>query len=146
MRAARRILCLISVLAFIDACGVARAQDIIFVVNKEVQISKIKTADLRAIFTGEKTRFADGTHAVPVILKGGPAHEVFVQNYCGESPNEFRAQWRKAVFTGQGAMPRTFDTEEALIAYVAETPGAVGYVSRVLPKNKDNVKALTTLK
>ncbi len=118
-------------LAFLACAGAANAQDVIFVANRDVQVSAISASDLRAIFTGEKTRFADGSHAVPVILKGGPAHEVFVKNYCRETPEEFRAQWRKAIFTGQGAMPRAFDSESALIAYVAATSGAIGYVSRV---------------
>jgi hypothetical protein len=122
----------------------ARAQDVVLVANKGVQISQITTADLRAIFMGTKTRFSDGSHAVPVTLKGGPAHEVFLRNYVGEGPEEFRSQWRKVVFTGQGAMPRAFDSESALIEYVAATPGAVGYVSRVSPQ--DNVKVLATVK
>jgi ABC-type phosphate transport system substrate-binding protein len=134
-----------SILALLALCSCAAgAQDVVFVANKDVQISVISAADLRAIFTGDKTRFSDGTHAVPVILKGGPATEVFVKNYCNETPNEFRAQWRKAVFTGQGSMPKTFDSESALIAYVAETPGAIGYVSRFSPT--DNVKSLTPVK
>jgi len=146
MTAAGKIRWLIWLLALVVLCEVGRAQDVVIVVNKDVQISQIKASDLRAIFTGEKTKFADGTHAVPVILKGGPTHEVFVENYCGESPNEFRAQWRKAVFTGQGSMPKTVDSEAAAIDYVAETPGAVGYVSRLSSKDKKNVKTLIAVK
>src|SRR5271163_2729746 len=97
----------------------AAAQDVVLVANKGVQISQIRNADLRAIFVGEKTRFADGSHAVPVTLKGGPTHEVFLKNHVGQNPAEFRAQWRKAVFTGQGAMPKAFDSEADLIRYVA---------------------------
>jgi hypothetical protein len=48
------------------------------------------------------------------------------------------------VFTGQGAMPKTFDSESALIEYVADTPGAVGYVSRISPQ--DLVKLLAAVK
>jgi hypothetical protein len=143
-RKATRKRWLIPLLGLITGCGAARAQDVIFVANVGVQISTIKASDLHAIFTGEKTRLADGTHVVPVILKGGPVHEVFLKNYCGESPNEFRAQWQKAVFTGQGSMPRAFGSEAAVIDYVAQTPGAVGYVSRLSPH--DGVKALTALK
>jgi hypothetical protein len=132
---------LIALLAFASYGAAARAQDVVLVANKGVQISQIRVSDLRAIFTGDKTRFADGTHAVPVILRGGPVHEVFVRNYCGESTGEFRAQWQKAIYTGQGAMPKIFDSESAVIDYVAVTPGAVGYVSRISPQ--DNVKALT---
>jgi hypothetical protein len=135
---------LILLLGFLGCCCAAAAQDVVLVANKSVQISSIRSSDLRAIFTGEKTRFADGSHAVPVTLKGGPAHEVFLKHYCDESPDEFRAQWRKAVFTGQGAMPRAFASESALIEYVVATPGAVGYVSRISPQ--DDVKSLTPLK
>jgi hypothetical protein len=135
---------LLLLLGFAGWCCAAGAQNVVLVANVSVQISSIRASDLRAIFTGEKTRFADGSHAVPVTLKGGPAHEVFLKNYCDESPDEFRAQWRKAVFTGQGAMPKAFASEAALIEYVVATPGAVGYVSRILPQA--NVKALTLLK
>jgi hypothetical protein len=116
----------------------------VLVANKGVQISEITDADLRGIFMGTRTRFADGSHAVPVTLRGGPVHEVFLNNHVGEGPEEFRAQWRKVVFAGQGAMPKAFDSESALIEYVAATPGAVGYVSRI--SSQDGVKVLASVK
>src|SRR6202161_3612260 len=131
---------LILLLASLGSWSAARAQDVVLVANKSVKISEITYADLRAIFLGTKTRFADGSHAVPVTLKGGAVHEVFLKNYVGEGPEEFRSQWRKLVFTGQGAMPRAFDSESALIEYVAATPGAVGYASRI--SLQDQVKHL----
>jgi hypothetical protein len=140
----RKTRCLILLLAFIGCGSAASAQDVVLIANKSVQITEIRDADLRALFTGEKTRFANGSHAVPVTLKGGPAHEVFLRNHLGESPDQFRAQWQKAVFTGQGAMPIAFASESALLQYVAATPGAVGYVSRISPG--DNVKSITLSK
>jgi len=131
-------------LTFIAYKPAASAQDIVLVANKGVQIFAIKDSDLRAIFTGSKTRFSDGSHAIPVTLKGGPTHEVFLQNHLGESPADFQAQWRKAVFTGEGAMPRAFDSEASLIEYVSNTPGAIGYVSRISPQ--DPVKRLVSFK
>ncbi len=131
-------------LASFGAWSAARAQDVVLVANRGVQISAITDADLRAIFTGTKTRFSDGSHAVPVTLKGGAAHEVFLKNHLGEDSQEFRSQWRKLVFTGQGAMPKALDSESALLEYVAATPGAVGYVSRF--SSQDGVKLLATVK
>jgi hypothetical protein len=136
--------CLILLLGSLASWSAARAQDIVVVANKGVQISEISDADLRAIFMGKRTRFADGSHAVPVTLKGGPAHEVFLKNHVGESPEEFRTQWRKEIFTGLGAMPKAFDSESALIDYVAATPGAVGYVSQI--SSQDRVKSLAAVK
>jgi hypothetical protein len=69
-----------------------------------------------------------------------------LKNHVREDPDEFRAQWRKAVFTGQGAMPKTFDSEAALLQYVAVTPGALGYVSQISPQGHDNVKCLPVVK
>ena len=132
--------CLILLLGFMSCWSAANAQDVVLVVNKGVQISEIRDADLRALFLGAKTRFADGSRAIPVTLKGGPTHEVFLRNHLDETPADYQAQWRKAVFTGQGAMPKSFESESALIEYVAATPGAVGYVSRISPQ--DPVKRL----
>jgi hypothetical protein len=134
----------ILLMALIGGFCSARAQDVVLVANPSVQISEIKEYDLRAIFTGEKTKFSDGSHAVPVVLRGGPVHEVFLKRHLNQSPDDFRALWRKAVFTGQGAMPKSFDSELALIEYVAATPGAIGYVSRIRPQ--DRVKSITPLK
>jgi hypothetical protein len=142
MRKARFLMLLL--LASLGSWSAAGAQDVVLVANKGVKISEITNADLRAIFMGTKTRFADGSHAVPVTLKGGPAHEVFLKHYVGENPEEFRSQWRKLVFTGQGAMPRAFGSESALIEYVADTPGALGYASRI--SSHDNVKLLAAVK
>jgi ABC-type phosphate transport system substrate-binding protein len=141
MRAIDKTRWLVLLVGFVSCCSAAGAQDVVLVANKGVQISEIKDAALRAIFTGDKTRFPDGSHAVPVTLKGGPVHEVFLRNHVGESPEEFRSQWNKVVFTGQGAMPKAFDSESALIEYVAATPGAVGYVSRI--SSQEKVKVLS---
>lgn len=117
-----------------------RAQDVTIVINRGSSVSQITEAQLRDIFTGTRSRFDDGGRAIPVLLKGGPAHEVFLHRHIRETPDEFRARWRKAVFTGQGSMPKEFASEAALLEYVAVTPGAIGYVSRL--KNPDAVKVL----
>jgi hypothetical protein len=135
---------LILLAGLLGCASAAAAQDVVLVANQSVHISEISAADLRAIFVGAKTRFADGSHAVPVILKGGAAHEVFLKKHIGEDPEAFRAQWRKEVFTGEGAMPKICDSEAALLEYVAVTPGAVGYVSRISPQ--DHVKAISAMK
>jgi ABC-type phosphate transport system substrate-binding protein len=111
--------------------GTAGAQDVIIVANRNVTLPEISSGQLRDIFTGTRSRLKDGTRVTAVLLKGGPAHEVFLRNHVGENPEEFRTRWRKAMFTGQGAMPKEFSSEAALLDHVANTPGAIGYVSRV---------------
>lgn len=125
------------------AFSAARAQDVMIVINRQVSISQITPTELREIFTGSRIRFHDGMHAIPVVLKGGPIHEVFLRHHLDQSPEEFRTLWRKAVFSGQGAMPREFASESAALEYIASTPGAIGYVSHVRPDNNVAILAVS---
>ena len=120
------------------------AQDVLVVVNKTVSCSQMSSSELREMYLGLRSHFSDVGRAIPVVLKGGPVHEVFLHHYIGDNPDEFRTRWRKAVFTGQGAMLKEFSTEAALLDYVAATPGAIGYVSRV--PDPDSVKVLMVSK
>jgi hypothetical protein len=132
------------VLALGVLCAAASAQDVFIVANKSVSVSQLTSGQIRDLFTGSRSRFADGSRAVPVILKGGPVHEVFLHRHIGETPEEFRMGWRKLVFTGQGSTLKEFASESALIDYVSITPGAIGYVSRV--SEPDAVKILIVSK
>jgi len=129
--------------ALLFTAAIARGQDIVIIANPSVQISQISGAQLRKIFTGVRSRFDDGTRAVPVLLTGGPAHEVFLSKHIGDTAEEFQTRWRKLVFTGQGSMPRQFTSETALLSSVAATPGAIGYVSR--PPEGNAVKVLSVV-
>ncbi|MFZ0772208.1 MAG: hypothetical protein WCA49_24965 [Candidatus Sulfotelmatobacter sp.] len=122
------------------SCSLARAQDVVVIVNNQVKATAASKDDIRAVFTGDKTSLSDGSHVTPVTLKGGAAHEVFLKNYVEKSDAAFRTAWRSLVFTGQGSMPKTVDSEAAMLEYVAATPGAIGYVSKVT--EHDKVKTL----
>ena len=125
------------------ACAAALGQDVVIVANKDVSISQISNAQLRDIFTGVRSRFEDGKRVIPVLLKGGPAHEVFLHKHLRDNPIEFRARWQKAVFIGQGSMLKEFNSEAALLDYVGVTPGAIGYVSRVSEANAVKVLSVS---
>ena len=53
----------------------------------------------------------------------------FVKKFAGKSAKQFTNYWRKMVFSGKGKMPQAFADEAALIAFVASTPGALGYAT-----------------
>jgi ABC-type phosphate transport system substrate-binding protein len=133
------------ILVFAFGSG-AWAQDVLIVANKNVSISQITSSQLRELFTGARSSFKDGSRAMPVVLKGGPVHEVFLRKHVGDSPEEFRMRWRKAVFTGQGSMLKECGSEAALLEYIISTPGAVGYVSRLVDESSVKVLAVAAEK
>lgn len=122
------------------AAATVLADDSEIVVNSSVKGIDISTSELRDIFSGARTSLSSGAHIVPVTLKDGATHEAFLKEHIGKSDSAFRATWRNLVFTGQASMPRSFDTEAALLEYVAATPGAIGYASK--NAKHDNVKTL----
>ena len=117
----------------------AHAQEII--VNASVKITEISKSDLGDIFTGASSNYEDGSRAVAVNLKTGPVREALLKNYVGKSDAAYCAAWRVLVFSGQSVMPKNFDTEVALIDYVAFVPGAIGYIGS--PANSKKIKSLT---
>ena len=62
-------------------------------------------------------------------LQSGNVHKAFLKKYVGKSASQFRNHWKRLEFTGKGKPPKWFSSEEKL-EYVAEKPGAIGYVSR----------------
>jgi hypothetical protein len=76
-----------------------------------------------------------------VLLKSGSAHDEFLSEYVGKNDTAFRASWRSLVFSGQATMPKSLDSEAAVVEYVAHNAGAVGYIGKATPH--DGVKVLS---
>jgi ABC-type phosphate transport system substrate-binding protein len=129
------------VLGMALSCGWARAQ-VVVIANSGVKASEVSADELRDVFTGDKSSLKDGSKVTPVTLKGGADHEAFLKAYVGKNDPAFRTGWRSLVFTGQGSMPKTFDTEPEMVNYVASTPGAIGYVGKDTAHDKAKTLAV----
>ena len=119
--------------------AVVHAQ-VVVIANASVKASDVSSTDLREVFTGASSSLKDGSHVAPVLLKSGIVSDGFLTLYVGKSDAAFRASWRSLLFSGQGTMPRTLDSEAAVVEYVAHTPGAIGYIAKATPH--EGVKTL----
>ena len=54
---------------------------------------------------------------------------------------QFSIYWKRLIFTGKGTPPTSFASDEKVVAFVARTPGAIGYVS-----TKAELKDVKTIK
>jgi hypothetical protein len=104
--------------------------DVKLIAHPDVPDVACSEKNAQRIFLGKKTRWEGGLRVVPVMLRDGDVHEIFVEDLLDRSVAKFEIYWKQAVFTGKGIPPRSFDSELALMAYVADTPGAVGYVAK----------------
>jgi len=118
----------------------AQAQ-VLVIANPGVKATEVSKGDLKDVFTGASTSLKGGGHVTPVLQKGGPAHDVFLSSFVGKNDTALRADWKTLVFSGQATMPKTVDSDAAVVEYVAHTPGAVGYIGKFAAH--DGVKVLT---
>jgi TonB family protein len=121
----------------------ASSGDVKVIANNNVSTDSISVAELRSIFLLQRKSLKDGSTVEPVLQKGGAAHAAFFGQFLHRDAEEIRVYYQGMVFTGKGSMPKELDSDAAVVAYVARTRGAVGYVSGVADTN--GVKVLTVV-
>jgi ABC-type phosphate transport system substrate-binding protein len=89
-------------------------------------------ADAKAIkklFLGKSNELG-GAAAVPVDQAANSAMRTeFLQKVLGQTPEDNKAHWTEQIFTGQGTPPKEVGDDAKVKAFVASTPGAVGYIN-----------------
>jgi TonB family protein len=129
MKSAKVLARLIAAGWVIFAAVGAWAGDIKVIANSSVKADTISAAELKRVFLEEKISLADGTHVEPVLNKDGEVHEAFAQQYLGLSGDDLQTYYRTLLFSGRGSMPKAFESDAEVVAYIARTRGAIGYVS-----------------
>lgn len=133
------LLPLISVLLLASTVHAADG-NVVIIANKSVPGSSITSATLKLIYLGKKNTWSDGSAVVPVALQSGNTHESFLNAFIEKTASQYSSFWKQAIFTGEGTPPRAFAVSSELVSYVANTPGAVGYVAAGF--SVENVKIL----
>jgi hypothetical protein len=125
-------------LAFVvPQCAVAA--DVKVIANSSVTATSVSAGDIKDVFLLDKDSLG-GSHVEPVLTKGGPAHEAFLKDYIGRNDSALQAFYRSLVFTGKASMPKMLASDAEVVAYVAKTKGAIGYVGS--GASTDGVKTL----
>lgn len=123
----------------------AFATDVKVIANASVKADIISAPELRRIFLQESGSLGDGTRVQPVIEKDGPVHKAFLQQYLGRTQEDLQTYYRALVFTGRGSMPKVLGSDAEVVAYVAATRGAIGYVSSDSDTTVNGVKTLLVI-
>lgn len=110
------------------------------IVNTAATDTGVSKDVLKALYNGRKRSLPSGAR-VEILDLDGAVHDRFVTDMLDSSPAQYTTYWQRLVFTGQGKLPRVFASEKDLVAYVAATPGAIGYIDAATAH--DGVKVLT---
>ena len=120
-----RTFALLVACAFICARGVAAP---VLIGNKNVAAEKLDAATIKSIFLGKKVAWDSAGRITLAVLKGGPVAEEYFKSAVEMTASAFNNHWRRLAMTGGGTAPKSFEKEEDLRKFVAETPGAVGFI------------------
>jgi ABC-type phosphate transport system substrate-binding protein len=99
------------------------------IVNPQVKGSQIPRTSLSSIFLGRVPRWSDGSEVHPVdqslrsTLRVAFSNDVHQQGLM-----EIQVYWQREIARGR-VPPPVKSSDDAVVEYVASTPGAIGYVS-----------------
>jgi hypothetical protein len=100
----------------------------------------LSKSSLRATFGMRLHAWPDGTAIrVFVMPDDAPLHAAFSKEKLNVFPYQLRSAWDRLVFSGTGQAPDTVSSPEEMLARVANTPGAIGYLTKSMISDKVNV-------
>lgn len=112
------------------AAGMASAADCAFIAHPDCPVATLSKDEVKNILLGAKTKW-DSAGAIRLVLPAdGAVHASVAQEYTARTADQFDKFWKKQVFTGKGVLPDSFKTDAEVIAFIAKTPGAFGYVAQ----------------
>jgi TonB family protein len=139
-----KLLSLVAVVVIIAPVRVIAA-DVKVIANGSIKADMISANEVKSVFLEESNSLSDGTHVEPVLEKDGPVNEAFLHEYLAAGTDEdLQSYYRALVFSGRGSMPKQLGSDAEVVAYVARTKGAIGYVSA--ETTVEDVKTLTIVR
>ncbi len=101
------------------------------IANPTVNPKFINRQTLRSVFTLRVRTWPDGTPVrVFVLDDSDERHAAFCTDVLGTFPYILRRAWDRNLFSGTGLIPETVKNESEMLQKVADTPGAIGYLTR----------------
>jgi ABC-type phosphate transport system substrate-binding protein len=120
---------LIRISLFLVLAGTALAEPAV-IGHKNLAGEKLDATTVKAVFLGKKVAWDGAGRVVLAVLKSGALADAFLQKAADMNASAFSNHWRRLAMTGGGTAPKFFEKEEDLRKFVAETPGAIGFVER----------------
>jgi ABC-type phosphate transport system substrate-binding protein len=115
---------------------------IVHAANPTKQVSK---QELSQLFLKKVKQWKDNNEVIlPVdLVDNSPIRQKFSEMIHGREVASIKAYWQKQIFSGRGVPPEEKKSDEEVLKYVSENPGAVGYIAEATKIDAySNVKVL----
>lgn len=134
----------IILLIFLVLTQIARAEDIIFIVNAENPVSHISVSELRNFYFKKMRQWPTNDLSVRFIDRGAGSsvRDIFLKNYLKKTGSDVELYWiGQKLYTGDSA-PIKEASDDLTIRFVSSFKGAIGYVPASAVLTDKNVKAV----
>lgn len=120
---------LITIGLIVYLSGAAVRAEVVAVVANVSPITALSQTQLIDIFLGKRTRFPDGSSAVPIDqIEGSPTRHEFYAKFAAMSPAQIKAYWSKIIFTGRGQPPKAVANSVEAKKLVLTDLNAISYI------------------
>ena len=130
-------------LVLVPVLGAETSPDYKVVVNSSNTVTTLSRDSLSRIFLKKTTTWPNGQTAAPVDqATNTPSRRAFSRAILGRATDEVAAYWNQMIFSGRGLPPPTKASDSEVLAFVRDSPNAIGYVAGDA-KLGEGVKVLT---
>lgn len=122
--------CLVGmVLSFVMLSAMAEAA-VVVIGSPDIEVPSLSDKTVRNLYLGKTVQLDNGVRVEVIDLpSGNSVRDEFYEKVVGKDTTQVKAYWAKRIFTGKGSPPDTKLDERAVIKWVSEAPGRIGYVS-----------------
>jgi ABC-type phosphate transport system substrate-binding protein len=107
------------------------AAQVAVIVGPKSTLAAMTQEQVASVFLGKTGQLPDGSVAKPADLPdSNPTRELFYGKSAGKSAAQVKAAWSRLTFSGKGTPPKELPSAAEVKAYVAGTPGGIGYIEK----------------
>lgn len=118
------------VLAFLTLAGaVSAADEFQVIVNGASPVAEMDRAEVARFFLRQSLKWSDGQPVLPVDQSSRSAvRDAFSKGVLKQPLPAVDTYWQRQIASGRALPPPVKTSDAEVLAYVAATPGAIGYV------------------
>jgi ABC-type phosphate transport system substrate-binding protein len=106
------------------------SEPLVIVVNRSNPVDDLSLAELRTIFLGGRSHWANGRRITLVMRDpGDPERKTILHDVCGMTEEQLKLHVLRGMFTGEILVsPKTLATPMGVRKFILNVPGAIGYL------------------
>ena len=105
-------------------------EPLVIVVNRTNPVDNLSLAELRTIFLGGRSHWANGRRITLVMRgPGAPERKAILRDVCGMSESQLKTHFLRGLYSGDILVtPKPLATPAGVRKFIFNVPGAIGYL------------------